>query len=270
MGLFRLIFALPKHDKKVVPTVREAAAGLKDVSPDVLDAYLHRIEAYATMIVVGSLIFGFAATTSIPAAREGSDLDAIRQNVETCLLMGTLATASFTVVVSSTIVYHSLKIASAVGLAAFSLPEAQRSTEHNHNLRIPFDRYTKNSGHLRGWARVMLALSFVLYLLAIGADKASSVSLASGIIIGFTLLGGTVITWLGVRALSYEYRKSSNDLKKTRAQYENALVGKGPDFVPDAEDTLMCSAVANRPSHPGDSSDAVIEVGQGVPASPGS
>lgn len=218
----------------------------RDVSPDVLDAYLHRIEAYATMIVVGSLMFGFAATTAIPPAQEGSQLDSLRQNVESCLLMATLASSAFTVVVSSTLVYHSLKLAATVGLAAFSHPEGARSAAFLVRLRESFDRYIKRSGYLRGWARFALALAFLLYLTAVGIDRASAVTPGAAIAICITLVGGTLATIFGVRSLSFDYRLSSIALKVAADEFEKggALADAGgsrgkPDAATPAADAVV-------------------------------
>lgn len=211
---------------------------------------MHRVEAYATMIVVGSLIFGFSATTAIPPPQEGSPLDSLRQVAESCLLMGTLALSAFAVVVSSTLVYHSLKLASTVGLAAFSHPEGTRSAAFLVRLRDSFDRYMKRSGYLRGWARLALALSFLFYLTAVGIDRASAVTPAGAITICVTLLGGTVATMFGVRSLSFDYRLSSIAIKVALDEFERGTPGAGsqqkPGAATPAEDAVV-NVVAGPP-----------------------
>ena len=87
--ILRIFARLPEG-----PKVKPDTVLFSDVSSDVIDSYMHRVEAYATMIVVGSLLFGFAATSPVTAAQPDNYLDSVRQNVESCLLMGTLAAAA--------------------------------------------------------------------------------------------------------------------------------------------------------------------------------
>ena len=209
----------------------------REVSSDVIDSYIHRIEAYATMIVVGSLIFGFAATTSVSPPRDETSFEELRQVSETCLLMVTLAASAFTVVTASMIVYHALKIASTVGLAAFSFKEDDRNPSHMRRLRAEFDRYFTASGHFRGVARFMLFVAFVCYLFAVGISKASSVTRTGGIIVGIALFCGMLGSVVAVRSLSYEYRVVSVALAQVHADFdiiikESASTGNGMPASP--------------------------------------
>ena len=254
----RLCSRLPSE--RVSP---EKDAPFREISPDVLDAYLHRVEAYATMIVVGSLIFGFAATTTPTEAKADSSLDSLRQATETCLLMGTLATSAFPVVISSTLVYHSLKLTSAMGLAAFSLPEGVRAEKNATSfillLRSAFDRYMKKSGHLRGWSRVSLAVSLIMYLAAVGIDRASTVPVAAAIVIGCTLLGGTIFIMVGVRSLSFDYRISSIALKSAESDFYRALHSHADVAA------IPASPASRPPVGVGVESDAIVSVAAGSP-----
>ena len=178
----------------------------------------------------------------------------------------------FTVVISSTLVYHSLKLASTVGLSVFSLPEELRTAAHKSNLRVAFDRYMTRSGHLRGWARFTLALAFLAYLTAAGLDKASTVTLAGGIVIAATLGGGTLLTIMGVRELSFEYRRSSNALKSIRVDFEASLmaneVNANQGESRAGDDKKGTTTPARTFPSPGVAGDTVIDVAAGAPSSP--
>ena len=150
-----------------------------------------------------------------------------------------------------------------MGLSVFSLPEELRSALHKSNLRAAFDRYIIKSGHLRGWARFSLALSFLTYLTAAGIDKASIVTYAGAIVIAIILIGGTLLTIVGIRELSYEYRKSSIELKDVSVQFELT-------YKATREEGDKPAASASTTVSPADkgSLDTVIHVAAGGPASP--
>jgi hypothetical protein len=180
------------------------------LSADTTTSFSMRVDAYATVVVVGSLLFGFSATTVVAPFDPSIPYSEARFVASSVLLTGTLTASAFAVVASSLVVYQSLHLTAEAFLAALDNPAATSDdvspsmappevdwgcTPQLPNPRLVVERYLESSKGIRAWARSALYSSFLMYFAASGVERAVVQGLIGQMLCGATLaIGGVSLT----------------------------------------------------------------------------
>jgi hypothetical protein len=190
----------------------------RTLNPDVISTYTLRIEALSTIIIVGALLFGFAAAMPPSSTPVGSS-----PNITVSLLITlTLAFSSFALAVSSALVYQMLNLTSDAAISAMDAHahlQGPGASDEAHaaidgSLREVIDDYIVGTNLYSVLARAALLASFVTFLFATGVERAWSMTSFGQSAMVATLLAGAAALGYSLLALrrrsSFCYEKLHN------------------------------------------------------------